>query len=121
MKYLKKFNEEFEDRDQPEYNAGVHTTAILEIWGKLFSLQKERKIPEISDAGFGEMFQYLQFELDKLIFSISVIDNGLAMIVKVIKDDIKENLGIYNIDDVDLVIDVILEELNKKNINYEEI
>lgn len=107
--------------DQHEYNTGVHTTAILEIWGKLFELEKKGKISEISDGRFGQMFQSLQFELDNLIFSISVIDNGLGMIVKVIKDDIKENLGIYNIDDVDLVIDVILEELNKKNINYEEI
>lgn len=121
MKYLKKFNEEFEDRDQTEYNAGVHTTSILVIWSKLFSLEKERKISEISDVRFGQMFQSLQFELDKLIFSISVIDNGLAMIVKVIRNDIKENLGIYNVDDVDLVIDSILEELNKNNQSYEEI
>jgi hypothetical protein len=121
MKHLKKFNEEFEDRDQPEYNAGAHSTAILVIWGKLFALKKERKIPEISDVEFGQMFQSLQFELDKLIFSMSVIDNGLGLSVKVIRNGIKENLGIYSVDDEDLVIDAILGELNKNNQSYEEI
>ena len=121
MKYLKKFNEEFEDRDQTEYNTGVHSTAILLIWGKLFALKNQRKIPEISDVKFGQMFQSLQFELDKLIFSMSVIDNGLGLSVKVIRNGIKENLGIYSVDDEDLVIDAILEELNKNNQSYEEI
>jgi len=107
--------------NQLEYNAGVHTTSILVIWGKLFSLEKEGKISEISDVRFGQMFQSLQFESDKLIFSMSVIDNGLGISVKVIRNDIKENLGIYNVDDVDLVIDSILEELNKNNQSYEEI
>jgi hypothetical protein len=52
---------------------------------------------------------------------MSVIDNGLGISVKVTRSGIKENLGIYSVDDVDLVIDVILEELNKNNQNYEEI
>lgn len=107
--------------NQLEYNTGVDTTSILVIWSKLFSLEKERKISEISDVRFGQMFQSLQFESDKLIFSMSVIDNGLGISVKVIRNDIKENLGIYNVDDVDLVIDSILEELNKNNQSYEEI
>ena len=107
--------------DEHEYNAGAHTRVILEIWGKLFALEKQRKIPEISDVEFGQMFQSLQFESDKLIFSMSVIDNGLGISVKVTRSGIKENLGIYSVDDVDLVIDVILEELNKNNQNYEEI
>jgi hypothetical protein len=123
MKYLKKFNEEFEDedRDQPEYNTGVNSSAILVIWSKLFALKNERKIPEISNVEFGQMFQSLKFELDKLIFSMLVIDNGLGLSVKVIRNGIKENLGIFSVDDEYLVIDAILEELNKNNQSYEEI
>ena len=120
MKYLKSFNESrgkygsvFIERGDSKDTLLKPTTSLIEIWYKLQRDIYGTKIRELSDVRFGKMFNdYLKFVLEDLTFSLSLTDNNTTVAVTVEKDGgITENLGDYNADDVDSVIQVILKQL----------
>lgn len=89
-----------------KFNESNNST-LLEIFDKL------NKVSELSDVKFGNAFNdYLHFVLnDKLFFSVSITDNNRTIIVLVERDGISESVGSYNMDQLDLVVEDILNQL----------
>ena len=124
MKYLKSFNENtiFVERDKKKSKTPLlkPTTALLDIWHKLQFDVYGTKIRELSEVRFGKTFNdYLKFVLEGLSFSLSLTDNNTTIVVKLEKDGIIEDLGDYDVDNVDYVIQVILNQLKNKTNNEE--
>lgn len=120
MKYLKSFNENvgkygsvFIERGDSKDTLLKPTTALIEIWHRLqFDVYGGTKIRELSDVRFGKLFNdYLKFVLEGLLFSLSLTDDNKTIVVTVEKDGITEDLGDYNVDEVNSVIQVILDQI----------